>query len=64
MKIKLTFLLLFTVAFCNEQIVNIPDANFKAKLLQASLIKTKKLNLQSNKNSKIIFKNLILKMNN
>ena len=36
MKTKLTFLLLFTIAFGNAQIVNIPDANFKAKLLAAS----------------------------
>ena len=35
MKTKLTFLLLFIIAFCNAQIVNIPDANFKAKLLAA-----------------------------
>ena len=36
MKTKLTFLLLLIFAFCNAQIVNIPDANFKAKLLAAN----------------------------
>lgn len=37
---KLILLLLFVSAFANAQIVNIPDANFKAKLLQADVTNT------------------------
>lgn len=33
---KLFYILFFSVGIANAQIVNIPDANFKAKLLQAS----------------------------
>src|SRR6187399_1511842 len=36
MKYFYTFVLLFVNIIINAQIVNIPDANFKAKLLQAS----------------------------
>jgi len=36
MKIKLLYLLLFVTAMAGAQIVNIPDANFKATLLSAS----------------------------
>lgn len=36
MKIKILLILLIDITFCNAQIVNIPDANFKAKLLEAS----------------------------
>lgn len=36
MKTKILFILIAFTTLCNAQIVNIPDANFKAKLLQAS----------------------------
>lgn len=36
MKTKLLFLLLFFTTISNAQIINFPDANFKARLLQAS----------------------------
>lgn len=36
MKLKITFLFLGFAALTNAQILNIPDANFKAKLLQAN----------------------------
>ena len=35
-KIQVTLVLLFAMAFANGQIVNIPDVNFKAKLLSAN----------------------------
>lgn len=36
MKTKLLIIFLALTAFCNAQIINFPDANFKAKLLSAS----------------------------
>ena len=36
MKTKFLFLILFFTTICNAQIINFPDANFKARLLQAS----------------------------
>jgi len=36
MKTKILFILIVYTSFCNAQIINIPDANFKAKLLEAS----------------------------
>lgn len=36
MKTKFLFILLTITTFCSAQIVNLPDANFKAKLLSAS----------------------------
>ena len=36
MKSKIIFILLIFSTFCNAQIVSIPNANFKAKLLSAS----------------------------
>jgi hypothetical protein len=35
MKTRLTIFIIFLTVFCKAQIVNIPDANFKAKLLAA-----------------------------
>jgi Leucine-rich repeat (LRR) protein len=36
MKIYISILLLFVITLCNAQTINIPDANFKAKLLTAT----------------------------
>ncbi len=36
MKTKITFIIIAFTTICNAQIINIPDSNFKAKLLQAS----------------------------
>lgn len=36
MKTKFLFLILFFTTICSAQIINFPDANFKARLLQAS----------------------------
>ena len=36
MKTKILFILFTFTTICNAQIINIPDANFKAKLLEAS----------------------------
>lgn len=36
MKTKILFILIAFTTLCNAQIVNIPDANFKARLLEAS----------------------------
>ncbi len=36
MKAKFLFLVLLVTTICNAQIINFPDANFKARLLQAS----------------------------
>lgn len=36
MRTKILFIVIAFTSFCNAQIINIPDANFKAKLLEAS----------------------------
>jgi len=48
MKIKILFIVIAFTSFCNAQIVNIPNANFKAKLIAANASNTTAKDLSGN----------------